>query len=256
MEYSIKLLGQSGCRIDLSQTVIYMDPYLSNSVQELDSADLERMIPIPIRPEDVDDADFVLISHEHIDHCDPKTLPYLAQASPECRFFGPQPVIDTLVGWGIDKRRCMLAQEKWETLVGNIRVMTVPAAHPRITRDDQGNLSAVGFVIEVENKRLYLAGDTSIEEEILRRLHDLKPISLALLPVNEHNYYRGRRNIIGNMSVRDAFGLAEEIGVSSVVPVHWDMFKANSVSPDEISAIFSELKPSFELQLSNKVIKF
>ncbi|MCH8331698.1 MAG: hypothetical protein IH946_10050, partial [Bacteroidetes bacterium] len=59
IEVSLKLLGQSGCRIEYDGTVIYMDPYLSNSAQELDAPDLERLIPVPVQPESVTDADWV-----------------------------------------------------------------------------------------------------------------------------------------------------------------------------------------------------
>lgn len=147
-----------------------------------------------------------------------------------------------------------MAKEEWMDLDRGLRIVAVPAAHPEITRDANGNLSAVGFVLEIGGKRCYMAGDTSIEDELLDRLHHLKPISFALLPVNEHNYYRGRRNIVGNMSVRDAFGLAEEIGISLVVPVHWDMFAANSVSPDEIMAIYRQIKPRFDLEMNPAAI--
>jgi L-ascorbate metabolism protein UlaG (beta-lactamase superfamily) len=56
-------------------------------------------------PEKVTDADIVLITHEHIDHCDPHTLPRLAQASPQARFVGPAPVLNKLTEWGIDSAR-------------------------------------------------------------------------------------------------------------------------------------------------------
>lgn len=97
-EISLQLLGQSGCRIEYGGSVIYMDPYLSNSVQELESPDLERLIPIPVKPEEIIDADWILITHDHIDHCDPHTLPVIANVSPGCRFVGPLPVLDKLLG--------------------------------------------------------------------------------------------------------------------------------------------------------------
>ena len=50
---------------------ILIDPYLSNSVEELDSPDLIRQIKIPYYPEELTNIDWVLITHDHIDHCDP-----------------------------------------------------------------------------------------------------------------------------------------------------------------------------------------
>ena len=47
-------------------------------------------------------------------------------------------------------------------------------------------------------------------------------------------FFRARRGIIGNLSVHEAFQFAEEIAVKQLVPVHWDMFAANAVDPEEI----------------------
>lgn len=246
---SYRTLGQSGCRIEYDDTVIYMDPYLSNSVQELDAPDLERLIPIPFQPGEVTDADWVLITHEHMDHCDPHTLPKLADASPNSHFMGPPPVLKKLREWGIPGQRCYSSDEVWKALSKTIKVLSVPAAHPVAERDEAGRLLTVGYVLEIEGKRIYLAGDTCVTTELIDTLNSLRPIYTAILPVNEHNYFRGRRGIVGNMSVREAFLLADEIGVKTVIPVHWDMFEINSVDVDEIRAIYRQMKPVFELQI-------
>ena len=252
---AILLLGQSGCRVDAGGVRLYLDPYLSNSVAELDGADLERLVPIAFPPDRVNDADWVLITHAHIDHCDPQTLPALAAASPGARLVGPLPVVQRLRDWGIDPGRIILATEQWTDLAPKVRLHAVPAAHPVIARDDGGHLECVGYVLEVQQRRIYFAGDTSLTAELLQALHGLSPIAVALLPVNEPNYFRARRGIIGNMSVREAFGLAAEIGVQRVVPVHWDMFAANGVQRDEIAAVYREFQTEFELLLGSSELR-
>ena len=54
-----------------------------------------------------------------------------------------------------------------------------------------------------------MAGDTSVYEELLSCLKSVAPIDVAFLPVNEGTF-RDRRGIVGNMSVREAFELADE----------------------------------------------
>lgn len=250
----INLLGQSGCKLSFSGVECYVDPYLSNSVQELDGPDLGRLIPIPFPPESVTDADWVLITHEHMDHCDPYTLPKLAAASPQARFLAPQRVIDILHSWGIDAERVKRAEEDWADLSPELRVRAVPAAHPEITRDAEGHLIHVGYLLEYRGKRLYFAGDTFLRQEIIDTLIAEGPIHTAFLPVNEHNFFRGRQGIIGNLSIREAFQFAEEIGVKQVVPLHWDMFAANAVDPEEILFIHHKLKPEFRLLMRPTVL--
>lgn len=250
----LRLLGQSGCRMAFPGCTVYVDPYLSHSVQDLDSPDLVRLLPVPVAPAEVVDADWVLITHDHIDHCDPHTLPALARASPGACFMGPAPVLQVLAGWGIDPRRLRPAEEAWSVLAPGVRVHAVPAAHPEIARDADGRLACVGFVLEHAGQRAYLAGDTSVRQPLIDALAALGPVHTAVLPVNERNFFRDRRGIIGNMSVREAFTMAQELGFERVIPVHWDMFAANAVGPDEIRAVYEHMRPPFALAMQPDVL--
>lgn len=250
----VAMLGQSGCKVSFPGSVVYVDPYLSNSVQRLDSADLRRLLPISIRPEEVTDASWVLLTHDHIDHCDPDSIPQISHASPAARFIGPAPVVAKLLAWGIDPARVLKAEESWMSLSSELRVIAVPAAHPVVSRDGGGALACVGYVVEFQGKSLYFAGDTVASAEVLEALGKLGKIHTAFLPVNEHNYFKGRRGIIGNMSVREAFLLAEEIGATQVVPVHWDMFAPNSVSSEEIRIVYQQLAPRFRLLVQPRTL--
>lgn len=254
MKISVELLGQSGIKFRFSDAVVYVDPYLSDSVAELDSADLRRLTPIPFLPESVNDADWVLLTHEHIDHCDPQTIPKLSNASPQAHFIAPQPVVDILKDWGIHDSRIHRAEESWRNISSMLRVRAIPAAHPKITRDKNNNLKAVGYLLDVQGKRIYIAGDTFIHEDILDTLIKECPIHTAFLPVNEHNFFRARRGIIGNLSVHEAFQFAEEMGVQQLVPVHWDMFAANAVDPEEIRFIHKRKNPPFQLCFQPKLL--
>ncbi len=243
----VRLLGQSGCRFGFPGCTVYLDPYLSHSVQELDAPDLVRLMPIPLPPAQVVDADWVLVTHGHIDHCDPHTLPILAKASAGARFMGPPPVLGLLKEWGIPEDRLVPATEEWTDLGPSLKVHAVAAAHPEIERDRDGKPACVGFVLDFDGRRIYAAGDTSVRQPILDALARLAPIEVAMLPVNERNFFRDRAGIIGNMSVREAFQLAQELGFEAVVPVHWDMFAVNSVAVEEIRSVHEQMRPSFRL---------
>ena len=249
MDVGIELswLGQSGVRLNANGIVLYVDPYLSDSVENVHGPEYRRQRPIPMAPAEVDDADYVLITHEHLDHCDPETLPAIAVASPECSFLAPRELRKTLLGFGIGEERILPADESWLSLGPGVQVHPVPAAHPAVERDGDGCLRYLGFVIDCGGKRIYHAGDTSPHEHVIEALNALAPIAVAILPVNEFNFFRSRKGIVGNMSVREAFGLAEEIGAEMVVPVHWDMFTPNCTYPEEIELIYDKLEPPFEL---------
>ena len=244
---AIQTLGQTGYRLQHDATVLFIDPYLSDSVREREGDHLVRLQPIAIDPAGISDADYVLVTHEHLDHCDPDTLLPIATASPGCRFLAPPLAVETMVGYGIPRERIDVAAVDSPQQCGAFSVRTVPGAHPTLETDADGNYCRVGYVIEIDGKRLYHAGDTGVHETIVAALQAIGDIDIGMIPVNEQNFYRDRAGIIGNMSVREAFQFAAEIGVHTLVPTHWDMFASNQVYREEIELLYAKLQPPFEM---------
>lgn len=244
---SIQHLGQTGLKIDLGSLTVLVDPYLSNSVEELEAPDLVRQVPIPYQPHELTNIDWVLITHEHMDHCDPHTVPVLAKVSPSSQFVGPRSVREQLLKWGIQNSRIHTIPINNIELGDGLYVRCVAAAHPTICHDEYGLPQSVGYMFSYNDRVLYVAGDTSVCDEMIEILKALPPIDVALLPVNEDNFFRRRRGIVGNMSVREAFELAREVKIKEVIPVHWDMFACNSTSQGEIMGVYNSIDWPFEL---------
>jgi len=242
-------LGQAGVRLQFPACVVYIDPYLSDSVARTGGGALARLVPSPMSADSVRDADWVLITHDHLDHCDPDTIIPIAANAPSCRFMGPEPVRALLLEWGIDPSRIHAPSGQWADLAPQLRVHAVPAAHPRLERDRQGDSLCVGYVLEYAGRRIYHSGDTSPAPELEKALATMRPIHTALLPVNERNYYRERADIIGNMSLREAFQFATDLGVAVLVPIHWDLFAPNAVYREEIELLYALTRPPFRLSL-------
>jgi len=247
-ETDITALGQVGYRINLDKTIIYIDPYLSNSVQEKEDSAIVRMVAAPVKPDEIHDADFVLVTHAHRDHCDEDTLLPLSKVSPKAVFVGPQPVCTKLQNMGIAVDRIVCVKSDPVDLTHSIKVHVVPAAHPEVKRCDDGlGWQCVGYIIESNDKRLYHAGDTSLRSEIIEGIKSVGEIDIAMIPVNEQNYMRDKQGIIGNMTVREAFYLGEQIGTKTFIPTHWDMFEQNQVYKQEIELLYKLISPSFQL---------
>ena len=242
-------LGQSGFKLTIGNIVIYIDPYLSERVERIEGKHLQRMTPIKLQPGEIDDANYVLISHIHMDHCDPDTLIPMAKASNDCKFICPNEVRKYMLEFDIGGGRMITANTSWIRISENVQIMPIPAAHEAIEYDEDGYLRFVGYVIDYQGKRIYHSGDTSPHDQIISALEKLQPIDVAFLPVNERNFYKEKLGIIGNMSIREAFQMASDINVRTLIPIHWDMFEVNSVFRDEIELLYNRLKPDFELIL-------
>lgn len=250
MGVPVVTLGQCGFRLLFGETVIYTDPYLTDHVAEIEGEEMRRQVPVLIEPEHVTDADYVLVTHAHIDHCDIQTLLPISQASVDCLFVAPNEVTSILSEGGIDKGRMIVAGEDWIELNPSLRIMPVPAAHPTVEVDQQGYYRCVGYVIDYEGRRFYHAGDGSPDDLVFERLDKLSPIDVAFIPVNERNYMRDKRGIIGNMSLREAYYMADKIGVKTLVPTHWDMFAPNSAYIQEIELLHKLMGLSFKLNIN------
>jgi L-ascorbate metabolism protein UlaG (beta-lactamase superfamily) len=245
---AITFFGQVCFLFEFEKCKFLIDPYFSNSVEEKEDSTVKRLQPIPHAPESLIDIDFVLITHAHRDHCDPDTLVPLAVASPQCQFYGPAPVISVLQKSGIGADRLHLVLESSFNIMG-VSVQPVPSAHPVISTDHRGGWQAIGYVFEMNGRRYYHPGDTAVDSTVIAAVKRCGKIDVGLIPVNEINYYRNQANIIGNMSVREAFGFAEDLLISVFIPTHWDMFAANQVYKEEIALLYDKISPKFTLEI-------
>lgn len=244
-------LGQSSIKFQIFDLVIYIDPYLSNSVEKLEGEAFKRQVPIYLQPDQIQDANFVLITHIHLDHCDLDTLIPIYLTSKSCKFIAPNIVCNYLIINGFDKNRLVCINNESLSLGNNIRIHPIPAAHPCVKYDKDGFIECVGYIFEICNKNLiYHSGDTFLCDEIINELNKFIPIKMVLLPVNEHNYFKEKEGIIGNMSLREAFGFAKLLKAERFKPIHWDMFKNNSISAEEIKICYSSLDLPFELDMN------
>jgi len=64
-------IGQEGFVFKSHGRIIYIDPYLSTYAEKITKGNADehvRIKPAPMKPEDVDNADIVLCTHDHADH--------------------------------------------------------------------------------------------------------------------------------------------------------------------------------------------
>jgi L-ascorbate 6-phosphate lactonase len=226
-------LGQASVVLRAAGSTVYIDPFLSRYP--------DRLAPPLFTPEEAAPADYVLCTHEHVDHFDPQTLPGMAEASPRARFVFPQPIVEQATALGISAERVFGAQPGEVHHLGAITLFPVPACHGLkappalysfdfVERAGKQLYRYLGYILEIAGVRLYHAGDTVIYDGLVERLRELE-IDVAFLPINGRNYFREQQDIVGNMDEREAADLAAAAGVKLLVPIHYDMFAANLGRP-------------------------
>ncbi len=242
---TVTALGQSGFVFDFGGTRIVIDPYLTDSLARHSEA-LRRQIPVVREPGELTDVDWVLLTHNHGDHTDPDTLIPLAAASPGARLIAPYDSRESLASLGV-AWSAVVPPLEWLELGAGVSVRTIPAAHTKLERNTDGELRWAGYLLRMGGITIYHAGDTIPHEEIFAALAG-EQIDYAMLPVNERNFYRDRAHLVGNLTLREAFRMAADLGVRTLIPVHWDLFAANSTHPEEIELLHRLEAPDFALE--------
>ncbi|REE55350.1 L-ascorbate metabolism protein UlaG (beta-lactamase superfamily) [Paenibacillus taihuensis] len=219
---AIWFLGQMSVVVKGDDTIVYIDPYLAD-------APYRRFAP-PFRPEEAVNADCVLITHEHIDHLDPDTIPAMAGNNNETVFVAPGCCQNALAELGVQSDRRVPAKTgDWQQL-NKLRYKPIPAAHEELEYDPELDHRFVGYMIQLNGVTLYHAGDTTIYSGLLDTVQAEK-VDCALLPINGRDPFRLARGIVGNMSFREAAELAVSACIDTVIPMHYDMFEGNTEHP-------------------------
>ncbi|GHV95298.1 MBL fold metallo-hydrolase [Spirochaetia bacterium] len=234
-------LGQLGFVIKIHETVLYIDALLN------DFADEKGNYRIYKPPFDIDKgirADYFICTHNHGDHLNLDTILPQARANPQTRFIVPMPVRTVLTGAGVEEARVIGAREGEDIpLSPDISLSPVAAAHTDYEQDSNGNYTCLGYVIRGNGVGIYHAGDTLVTPRLVKTLQALKPIDIAILPVNGGDWKRTAEGIIGNMHIEDAVQLIQALDVDLAVPAHYDMMNNNSVNPAHFADVMYRTCP-------------
>ena len=208
----IERLGQGGLFITLnSGKRIIIDPYLSNSLYELKDSRFTRLVPTKT---DIPKPDLIMISHDHIDHYDIKTLHNWLDDDGSIQILTTYPVYQSIVSKWPTKHNIVVMRDGVEVTMDDMLVQAVPASH-------ESN-EATGFLISAEGKNIYVSGDTLYTTRIIDSLKAVE-IDVAFLCINGFG---------NNMNYKDAARMANLLKPHLVIPVHWDMFEAFGENPE------------------------
>ena len=231
-------LGQSGIALRSTDALVLIDPWLSRKLEEDEG--ITRPVPPALRPEDVEAADLVCITHEHADHLDPWTLAAIAERVPGALFLAPAPAVGLVEAAGVARERIHPTFAGVALEAAGARVTGVAAAHElhpdafggyRFWRDEHGDHRALGYLVELDGHAVFHAGDTIWWPGLEAELRELTP-DVALLPINGRDAMRERDGLWGNLSAEEAAALAAEAAVPIAVPMHFDGVAGNLGDPD------------------------
>lgn len=236
-QVAIWWLGQSGYIIKTPDTLLCIDPYLSEHLtRKYDGTEKPhiRMTRAPLRGGDLRGIRWVFSSHKHSDHLDPETVPDLLEVNPEARLVLPLLVADHAVALGIARDRLVTTRGDETLTLDGMTVHIIPSAHPELDYDAASGYPYVGFVFEINGVRLYHSGDTLVYDGLAQRLRPYT-VDIGFLPINGHPEHLAQLNVPPNMNADEALQLAAASGIGVVIPHHYDMFTFNTADVTDFS---------------------
>ena len=238
-------LGQEGFILKCRGKYIMIDGYLTGRLADGTSG-WGRNYPAPIKPEELDFLDVVLCSHDHSDHTDPETLKAAASLCEKTRFIIPAPFADRVAEYGVPADRIIRAREGEAYDLGDLTVEPLASAHEELHQDENGDYCEMGFKLTLAGNTVYHAGDCCIYDGLAEKVGK---IDVAMLPVNGRSYYKLRANCIGNMTLEEAVLFAKEAEAGMFIPMHFDLFSANSIPASWIPAGVEQYAPGMRYKI-------
>ena len=211
-------------------TTLFIDPYVGTG----DPPRTVRMVPVPFDPEDVDEADAVLVTHEHVDHVHgPSQAPILERTG--ATLHAPDDSLDVALteeDWQSDRD---IADDQFDEVAeGDTFEVSEFTVHVEDSYDPDAT-HPVSYVIEHDAGTFFHGGDTKPSDEF-NRIGEAYDIDLGVLAFGA----------IGNVPDKEtgepvrtrwycdeneAVKAARDLRFDRFLPSHWDMWKGMTADP-------------------------
>ncbi|MGQ9843042.1 MAG: MBL fold metallo-hydrolase [Spirochaetota bacterium] len=193
------LIGQNTVCIDIDGVRCLTDPWWG-------SFECLRAVPLPIKPETLLPIDYMLVSHNHVDHWCKRAIDMAMQHN--IAILGSTSAIRRAVKRGATNTKALTPGDTvW---CKGFTVEAVPAYHP-FAKD------AIGFILKKDNLTFYFSGDTQYTDDLKKALTPYA-LTVAMLQVACSTY-----PMIGKdgMDLESAALFVQELQPHIVIPIHY-----------------------------------
>lgn len=195
----ITYLGHSCFEVETNNKKILIDPFLVMSPN--------------YKPQNISD---IFVTHGHGDHLgsaieisqnNKATITAVFELANYCAQKGAKANGISLGGW---------INYDWG------KAIAVPAFHSSSTPEGYYAGCPCGYILEIEGKRIYHAGDTCLNSE-MKIIGEVYKPDIAMLPIGGHY----------TMDIENAVIATKWIGAKQVIPMHYNTFDAIAVNIKE-----------------------
>lgn len=169
--------------------------------------------------EDMPDIDYLILTHDHYDHLDYKTV--TALNSKVRKVICSLGVGAHLEHWGYDAGK-IHELDWWQSVEpeSDIRFTALPARHFSGRGLRRGQTFWSSFALELNEQKVYIGGDSGYDQHFKKIGQRFDGFDVAFLECGQYNAYWPYIHMMPEQTVQAAHDLQTKV----LVPVHWAKF--------------------------------
>lgn len=211
--------GHSSVLVEIAGKRVFTDPVFSERVSPFESLGPQRFFAPPLALEDLPQIDAVVISHDHYDHLDMRTVKHLAGKG--TRFFVPLGIGAHLERWEVPAAQ-IVELEWWQSAkLDGLEIVCTPAVHYSGRGLFGGNETLwSSWVLRGGGQRFFHSGDTGYAAHFAKIGERYGPFDLTSIKVGAYDWTW--EDI--HMNPEQAVQAHKDLRGRRLLPVHWATF--------------------------------
>ncbi len=211
--------GHSSCFISYRNTTILIDPVLSRGISPVSFFGKAFRGSDVYSADDFPPIDILILTHDHYDHLDYKTLHSLSGKIRQ--IFAPLGLSSHLTYWGFDEA-IIRELDWWDKVLTKqgFELISTPARHFSGRGIKRNQTLWTSYVLKMDTYSLFLGGDSGYDSHFKEIGNQYGPFDIVFLESGQYNKLWPFIHMMPEEAVRAAIELKAKL----LLPVHWGKF--------------------------------
>lgn len=226
-------LGHSSFFLKINQSKLLIDPVFGEIPL------VKRIVKMPADRSIFKNIDYILLTHDHYDHLDKKSIKTVARQSQNLK---------VLCGLGTDrlinswKENIEAIPMDWYdrfSINSNLKIIFLPASHwSKRKLHDGGKRLWGAFLIKTDKMQIYISGDTNYGDHFKEVNELFGAVDYAIIGIGA---FRPRMMMKRNhISPREAIWASKDLNAKRTIPMHYGTFDLSRERYAEPLTIFNK----------------